>query len=59
MKLQIVRDAQGIVVSTAEVCLRDEAVVEFELEDEQTMEEIEVPRKYQLDVNGFYKQCRK
>ena len=59
MKMQIVRDTKGIVVSTAELPQRDEAVVEFELEDGQTLEEIEAPRKYQFDLKDFYKQCRK
>ncbi len=59
MKMQIVRDAKGVVVSTAELPRRDEAVVEFELEDKQTMEEIEVPRNYQFDLKDFYKKYRK
>lgn len=59
MKMQIVRDAKGKVVSTAELSERDDAVVEFELEDKQTIEEMEAPRKYQLDLKDFYKKSRK
>jgi hypothetical protein len=59
MKMQIVRDSKGTVVSTAELPLQDEAVVEFELEGGQTIEEIEAPRKYQFDLTDFYKKHKK
>jgi hypothetical protein len=59
MKMQIVRDAKGNVVSTAEVSLKEEAVVEFELEEGHTVEETEAPRLYHLDLVEFYKKRKK
>jgi hypothetical protein len=56
MKVQIVRDANGKVVASAEVGKETEVSVSPVLEKGHTVEEISAADKYAHDLAGFYKQ---
>lgn len=56
MKVQIVRDAQGKVIASAEVGKESEVSVKPVLEKNQTAEEVNAADRYEHDLNGFYKQ---
>ena len=56
MKVQIVRDAKGKVVATAEIAKGSEVSALPILEKGQTVEEVSVTDQYSNDLPAFYKQ---
>lgn len=59
VRMQIVRDANGEVLAGFEIAAQDGVRIEPELEVGQTFEEVTVPREALLDLDGFFKSCRK
>jgi hypothetical protein len=55
MKVQIVRDANGKILASAEVATGKAVPVKVEAQRGQTTEEIDAPSQYIKDVGSFFK----
>ena len=57
MKIQLIRDVNGLALATANLALEDGVPVEPEAEDGAQVEEMEVARRELFDLDYFYRRC--
>jgi hypothetical protein len=57
MKIQVIRGRKGEVIGTFERTPHAVVSVEPELEDGLSVEEVDAPDDYMLNLPGFYKKC--